>query len=125
MTRYLSVEDILAIHDEMLARFGGIAGLRDANSLSSAVGRPRSGYYTDTIEEAAALFESLFQNHPFLDGNKRTAITAAAVFLRLNGYKLLFDDVEAYGWLMSIYERARLTRAAVAEWLRSHARFEP
>jgi death-on-curing protein len=63
VTHYLSVEDILAIHDEMLARFGGIAGLRDANGSSSAVGRPQSGYYADTIEEAAALFESLSQNH--------------------------------------------------------------
>jgi death-on-curing protein len=124
VTRYLSIEDILAIHDEMLARFGGIAGLRDANGLSSAVGRPQGGYYADMIEEAAALFESLSQNHPFIDGNKRTAITATAVFLRLNGYKLLFEDVEAYEWLRSLYETGRVTKAAVAEWLRSHGRRE-
>jgi death-on-curing protein len=96
--------------------------LRDANGSSSAVGRPQSGYYADTIEEAAALFESLSQNHPFIDGYKRTAITATAVFLRLNGYKLLFEDVEAYEWLRSLYETGRVTKAAVAEWLRSHAR---
>ena len=72
MTRYLSVEDVLVIHAEMLARFGGIKAVRDANGLSSAVGRPQSGYYADVIEEAAALFESLSQNHPFVDGNKRT-----------------------------------------------------
>jgi death on curing protein len=68
VTRYLSIEDLLTIHDEMLARFGGIKGVRDQNALSSAVGRPQSGYYSDVIEEAAALFESLAQNHPFLDG---------------------------------------------------------
>ncbi|PYY10977.1 MAG: type II toxin-antitoxin system death-on-curing family toxin [Acidobacteria bacterium] len=124
MTRYLSVEDILAIHEEMLARFGGIKGVRDLNALSSAVGRPPSGYYSDAIEEAAALFESLAQNHPFLDGNKRTAITATAVFLRLNSYKLVFDDVEAYESLISLYETGRVTKAAVAEWLRSHSRPE-
>jgi len=84
----------------------------------------RSGYYSDAIEEAAALFESLAQNHPFLDGNKRTAITATAVFLRLNSYKLVFDDVEAYESLISLYETGRVTKAAVAEWLRSHSRPE-
>lgn len=125
MTRYLSVEDILEIHNEMLARFGGSAGVRDSNGLHSAVGRPQSGYYSDTIEEAAALFESLSQNHPFIDGNKRTAITATAVFLRLNGYKLLFSDIEAYEWLSSLYETGRMTKAAIETWLRSHVHSEP
>lgn len=121
MTRYLSVEDILTIHAELLARFGGISGVRDANGLSSAVGRPQSGYYADVIEEAAALFESLSQNHPFVDGNKRTAIAATSVFLRINGYKLLFDDLQAYEWLISLYETGRMKKAVLEEWLRSHA----
>jgi prophage maintenance system killer protein len=60
-----------------------------------------------------------------VDGNKRTAITAIAVFLKLNGYKLLFDDLEAYQWLMSLYETKRVTKSALEEWLRSHARVEP
>lgn len=124
MIRCLSVEDILTIHDEMVARFGGTKGVRDANALSSAVGRPQSGYYADIIEQAAALFESLAQDHAFVDGNKRTATTATAVFLRLNSYKLLFDDVEAYEWLMSVHETGRVTKTAVGEWLRSHARPE-
>lgn len=124
MTRYLSVEDILTIHAELLARFGGISGVRDANGLSSAVGRPQSGYYADVIEEAAALFESLSQNHPFVDGNKRTAVAATAVFLRLNGYRLLFDDLQAYEWLISLYETGRMKKAVLEEWLRSHAQAE-
>jgi death-on-curing protein len=124
VSRYLSVEDILRIHDELLSRFGGIRGIRDANGLDSAVHPPRSGYYADAIEEAAALFEGLSQNHPFIDGNKRTAITAAAVFLRLNGYKLLFDDTEAYEWLISLYEGHRVTKSELDKWLRSHAQAE-
>ena len=124
MTRYLSIEDILTIHAELLARFGGISGVRDANGLSSAVGRPQSGYYADVIEEAAALFESLSQNHPFVDGNKRTAVAATAVFLRLNGYRLLFDDLQAYEWLISLYETGRMKKAVFEEWLRSHAQAE-
>jgi len=62
--------------------------VRDADGLASAVGRPQGGYYADIIEEAAALFESLAKNHPFFDGNKRTAVVATAVFLKLNGYTL-------------------------------------
>ena len=121
MTRYLSVEDVLAIHDEMIARFGGIKGARDVNALSSAVGRPQSGYYSDAIEKAPALFESLAQNHPFIDGNKRTAFAVTAVFLRLNGYKLVFNDREGYEWLISLYETQQVTKVALEEWLRSHA----
>lgn len=124
MTHYLSVIDILAIHDEMLIRFGGIAGVRDRHMLSSAVGRLQSGYYADVIEEAAALFESLAQNHPFLDGNKRTAVSAAAVFLRLNGYRLIFDDSEAYEWMTALYETGRVSKSVVEKWLRSHVHAE-
>lgn len=124
MTRYLSAEDILAVHDEMLRCFGGAGGVRDVNALNSSVGRPQSGYYADVIEEAAALFESLVRNHPFVDGNKRTAITATAVFMRLNGYKLQFTDAEAYEWMVSHLESGRLTKSAADEWLRLHARLE-
>lgn len=115
MTRYLSAEDILAVHDEMLRCFGGAGGVRDVNALNSSVGRPQSGY---------ALFESLVRNHPFVDGNKRTAITATAVFMRLNGYKLQFTDAEAYEWMVSHLESGRLTKSAADEWLRLHARLE-
>lgn len=88
------------------------------------MGRPQSGYYADIIEEAAAFFESLAQNHPFVDGNKRTAITATAVFLKLNGYKLRFDDVDAYEWMIDLFDTRRLTKAAVDRWLRAHAHLE-
>ncbi len=124
MTRYLSAEDILAIHREMLMRFGGTDGVRDGNALSSAVGRPQSGYHGDVVEQAAALFESLTRNHPFIDGNKRTAITATAVFLRLNGFKLQFNDAEAYEWMISHIESGRFTKSEAEEWLRAHARLE-
>ncbi len=104
-----------------MRKFGGIRGLRDSGALQSAVGRLESGYYADAIEEAAALFESLSQNHPFLDGNKRTAITAIGVFLLLNGYRLLFDDLEAYNWLIGLYESGRVSKSTIEPWLRQHA----
>jgi death-on-curing protein len=85
------------------------------------VGRLESGYYAHANEEAAALFDSLSQNHPFLDGNKRAAITATGVFLLLNGYKLLFDDLEAYNWLIGLYESGRVSKSTIEPWLRQHA----
>ncbi|HEX7288198.1 MAG TPA: type II toxin-antitoxin system death-on-curing family toxin [Candidatus Angelobacter sp.] len=75
----------------------------------------------DVIEEAASLFESLVQNHPFLDGNKRTAFTASAVFLAVNGYLLDFEDAQAYEWLIGLFEGQQLTKSRIEEWLRAHA----
>lgn len=83
MSRYLSTAEVVEINAEMVGKFGGTHAIRDNALLESAVARPRSGYYEDIFEQAAALFESLSQNHPFVDGNKRTAITATGVFLCL------------------------------------------
>ena len=76
MTRYPTVAETVAVHARLIARFGGSDGIRDHGALESALARPRSGHYSDLIQEAAALRESLSQNHPFADGNKRVAVTA-------------------------------------------------
>jgi death-on-curing protein len=83
--------------------------------------RPQSGYYTDLIQEAAALWESLSQNHPFVDGNKRVAVTTMAAFLRVNGYRLEFDDTEAFSFLIGLYEMGTLRFNELDYWLRLHA----
>ena len=85
MTDYLTTGDVLSIHQDQIRRCGGAAGVRDQGLLEAAVFRPQSGYYADLIEEAAALWESLSQNHPFFDGNKRTAFAATYTFPRVNG----------------------------------------
>jgi death-on-curing protein len=121
VSRYLSVAEVIEINAEVVRKFGGIHGLRDSGALQSAIGRLETGYYADAIEEAAALFESLSQNHPFLEGNKRTAITATGVFLLMNGYRLMFDDLEAYHWLMGLYESGKVNKATIEPWLRQHA----
>jgi death-on-curing protein len=121
VSRYLSANEVIEINAEVVHKFGGIHGLRDSGALQSALGRLESGYYADAIEEAAASFESLSQNHPFLDGNKRTAITATGVFLLLNGYRLRFDDLEAYDWLIELYESGRVRKLTIEPWLRGHA----
>jgi death-on-curing protein len=84
--------------------------------------RPQSGYYEDIIQEAAALWESLSQNHPFVDGNKRVAVTVTAAFLKVNGYLLGFDDVEAFSFLINLYETGRMQFIELEKWLRVHAK---
>ena len=121
MTCYPSVEEVIAAHARLLARFGGSPGLRDRAALESALARPQSGYYTDLIQQAAALCESLSQNHPFVDGNKRVALTVTAAFFRVNGYRLEFDDRAACQFLMSLYERGCFRFAELEKWLRRHA----
>jgi len=89
MTRdYLTTTEILAIHAVLLRRYGGADGVRDLGAVEAAVFRPQSGYYADVVQEACALLESLLINHPFVDGNKRTAFAACDVFLRINGLRI-------------------------------------
>ena len=121
MTRYPTVEEALAIHARVVELFGGSPGVRDQGALESALARPRSGYYRDLIEEAAALWESLSQNHPFLDGNKRAAVTITAAFLRMNGYRLVFSDEAAHSFLIGLYELRRMKSQELDRWLRLHA----
>jgi death-on-curing protein len=83
---------------------------------------PQSGYYQDIIQEAAALWESLSQNHPFVDGNKRVAVTVTAAFLKVNGYLLLFDDLEAFSFLIGLYESGAMQFVELDKWLRVHAK---
>jgi len=73
MTAYLSIDELIQINLGMVELFGGSAGVRDRAALEAATARPQTGYYRDAIEEGSALCESLLQNHPFVDGNKRTA----------------------------------------------------
>lgn len=118
MPEYLTLVELLAIHDRLIELFGGTTGVRDGGALESALFRPRTGYYRDVIEEAAAMFESLVQNHPFVDGNKRTAFAATDVFLRMNGIALDIDDIEAYEFIAGSLEQGRLDFERIDRWLR-------
>jgi death on curing protein len=122
---YPTVEEIVVVHARLIAQFGGSLGIRDRGALEAAVSRPQTGYYEDMIQEAAALWESLSQNHPFVDGNKRVAVTATAAFLKVNGYDLAFDDLEAYEFLIGLYETGRMRFAELESWLRIHATPRP
>ncbi len=120
---YLTVSDILAMHAVLIRRYGGSPGLRDAGALESALFRPRTGYYEDIVAEAAALFESLAINHPFLDGNKRTAFAATDTFLRINGHRIGGKAAELHTELMGMFEEATFDFAHLEPWLRG--RVEP
>jgi len=86
---YPNFEDVIAIHDDQLRRYGGAPGIRDMGLVEMSLYRPQTGYYKDVIEEAAALWESFMMNHPFLDGNKRVAYAVTYTFLRVNGIFIL------------------------------------
>ena len=119
MAEYLTVIEVLTIHAAMISEFGGTEGIRDLGALESAVFRPETGYYDGPIEEAAALMESLLQNHPFLDGNKRTAFAAADLHLRLNGLMYSGTPAEAMAFVDSILREKAVSAASIADFLRS------
>lgn len=117
---YLTVIEVLAIHAIVIDQFGGTEGVRDMGALEAAVFRPQTGYYEDPIAEAAALIESLIQNHPFLDGNKRTAVAAADVHLRLHGMELGGDSMDHYRFLIDQIESGELDRRTLEDWIRQN-----
>lgn len=121
-TVYLTLAEVLAFHEVLIEEFGGAEGIRDLGALESALFRPRTGYYRDVIEEGAALLESLVQNHPFVDGNKRVAFAVMDVFLRVDGHDLMIEDVAAHAHLVGLMERGELDLAAIDAWLREHVR---
>ena len=120
MIDYLTLAEILAIHADQLERYGGAAGVRDPGLLAAALYRPQTGYYSDLIEEAAALWESLAQNHPFVDGNKLTAFAAVYTFLAINGARITADANETYAFIAALYDTNNFAFDKLVQWLRDH-----
>lgn len=114
---YLVTDDVIALHRELINRWGGTHGLRDPGLLEAALYRPQTGYYSSLIDEAAALWESLSQNHAFLDGNKRIAFAATYVFLRINGLRVTASNASTEKFLVDLYERNDLRFEALRDWL--------
>src|SRR5688572_26616543 len=119
---YLTLTDVIEMHRQLIARFGGSHGIREIGALESAVLRPQMGYYEDLIAEAAALMESLAMNHPFVDGNKRIAFFAADTFLRVNGQWIDCDNAESYRDFMAMFEQGMFDFQHLEAWLRNHVR---
>lgn len=122
MHDFPTIEEVVAIHDVAISEFGGSAGLRDVGALDSALMRPQLGYYNDILEEAAALMESLAMNHPFVDGNKRTAFYATDTFLRKNGQFIDCDSDETYEFFMGLFETNSFRFAQLLAWLEQNVK---
>lgn len=125
MSDFLTLSEVLALHSDLIERYGGTHGIRDQGLLEAALYRPQTGYYADLMEEAAALWESLSQNHPFVDGNKRTAFAAAYAFLTINGIRLNADTDEAIAFLTGLYDTNQLSFENLVSWLRRHTSRDP
>ena len=116
-TQFLSLDEVVEIHTVLIERFGGPQGVRDFGLLESALFRPQTGYYNDLPEMAAAMFESLIKNHPFVDGNKRVAFFATDVFLRMNGYKLQVEAKSAHQFLMKLFDTDSCDLKHLQPWI--------
>jgi death-on-curing protein len=125
MSDYLTKVEVLAIHEEQIENFGGSHGLRDEGALEAALFRPQTGYYADLVEEAAALCESLSQNHAFVDGNKRTAFDATDTFLTINGARLTASPEEVIAFVSGLYEANQLRFDRLVPWLRANVVLPP
>lgn len=125
MTTYLIAEQVLFIHYRLVSETGGEHGVRDIGLLESAIARPRATFdkqelYKNIFEKAAALMESLVNNHPFIDGNERTGIACTVLFLRQNG--ILFSaknsDLEKFTLRVA---SSKIKLSEISKWLKNHS----
>ena len=117
MTEYVTTADALFFHKHLIERYGGAPGIRDVGALESALHRAQTGYYETLIHEAAALCESLVQNHPFVDGNKRVAFAVVDVFLRINGYTITASSGAIYNHVMKLLRERTFDMEHLVPWL--------
>ena len=120
MAEYLTVAEVYRMQHRLIEMFGGLHGVRDQGAVEAAVFRPQTGYYNSIEEEAAALMESLGNNHGFLDGNKRIAFTAADVFLRRNGSYIEVGGLEGHAFIVGSMGRHEFRFAQILDWIRQH-----
>jgi death-on-curing protein len=123
---FLALDEVLALHADQLRRYGGSSGVRDRGLLESALAAPRATFGGDLLhgsipEMAAAYLFHLVRNHPFLDGNKRTGLMAALVFLELNGLSLEVDPDALYALVMGVAS-GETSKAEIAVFIQRHAR---
>lgn len=124
--KYLTVKDVLLLHNMAIDESGGSHGLRDLGLLESAVARPQASFggvdlYPNVFLKAGALVHSLLRNHPFVDGNKRSSMYSAMTFLELNGYRFDARQKEVVDFALSV-ENDRLSVEAISEWFKEHVK---
>jgi death on curing protein len=117
---YPTLAETLELHTRLIERFGGKGGVRDLGLLESALMRPQTGYYKTLSLEAAALLQSLTQNHAFVDGNKRVAFATTAIFFRMNGYRLKVDADNGESFIISRVIKHKAEINEIADWLEKY-----
>lgn len=123
---YLSLDEIVAIHFDQIRRYGGSHGIRDLDLLLSSVARPQASFgglelYPDIHKKAASLTHSLILNHPFVDGNKRTAVVSVGRFVFINGYKLKVSKVKLLNFALEITTK-KLDIDNISLWIKKHSK---
>lgn len=123
---YLTLEQVLLIHEDQVGRYGGSHGLRDIALLESAIYRSQATFggidlYQSTFEKAGALVHSLLLNHPFIDGNKRTAIASMLIFLEINGYLFNVTQKVLVSTALSI-ENKKWKIEQISLWIQKHSK---
>ncbi|WP_417415002.1 type II toxin-antitoxin system death-on-curing family toxin [Hoeflea sp.] len=118
--RYLTLHEALHVHAMLLKAYGGAPGIRDRGLIEAALLRPQTGYYSDLVEEAAALWESLAMNHGFVDGNKRVGFACMEIFLDLNGLELTAGEDETIRFIYERLESGTFTKDTLDVWLRAN-----
>jgi len=124
VTDHLTVIEALAIHDDQITRYGGAAGVRDFGLLEASLFQPQTGYYADLIAEASALWESLSQNHAFMDGNKRTAFAVTYTFLVIDRAVLTAGAGETETFVLALHEAGQFDFEHLDRWLRANVALE-
>lgn len=126
MTIYLTLEQIIIIHEDQIVRYGGSSGLRDVSLLESAVFRPQSSFggndlYPTIFDKASVLMHSLILNHSFIDGNKRVGTASVLVFLELNGYQLRVTQKALVNTALGV-ESKKINTEKLAVWLKKYTK---
>lgn len=125
-TLYLTLEEVLALHDVCIHEFGGLKGVRNFNLLESATMQPRQTFgeqdlYPSIWDKAATLSYSISENQPFLDGNKRTAALCMLVFLEINGCEIIVPRGQIYEIMFKVATKI-MNRTSLSKWLRNNSK---
>lgn len=124
--KYLTTQQVLLIHSRAIKRFGGSRGIRDIGLIESAVARPWASFggkdlYKNIFDKSAVLLQSLLKNHAFVDGNKRTALASAGIFLKINSYKLINIHKQEITFAIKV-DNQNLTLKQIVAWLKKNSR---
>ena len=122
---FLTLDEVLALHEDQIRRYGGSSGVRDVAMLESAMGSAAATFggvflHETLFEMAAAILYGICRNHPFVDGNKRTAVAASLTFLEMNGIEIDAEEDDFYDLIIGVAE-GRSSKASVAVFLQEHA----